>query len=608
MLFSRLCFLHPIRREDNVEGMGNPILGLELRLSGRRRRAAVGRASLVLLLAAEAFGFAWLWAHAREAALEAGAIAEAFVRLLLAQVFLTVLVAAPARYAGALASEKAQGTLPLLLTTQLTAWQIVSGKLAARAPPVFAAALLGLPFLVLVGLPTGAATVELLWGATAAAAALLFALASWCLWVSLRSDHARNAALFLYVTLGAALVGGVIVEKWGLPWASARYAASRSVRPWLQAARGLLDVCDPLALVDCAVTRPNPAEFRSRLATFVALCTTVGAFFLALTVWRLRAETMRSLERQASLQFRLALRSPRRQAVHEEDPVAWREQILGAGWGRWAWAAALGPLTIWGTWKLAEHGKAWPFALLWAVGGLLGGLLVAVRAAGAVSGERDRQTWDSLLLTPLDTWEILIDKRRGVVWSFWPVFVAFLPPALLLPWFADWRAGVVALGFGLFCSGMVLYLASVGIQRSAESRGGWLAPAAALLRGYGFVLGVLLLSGAAACLGFCCITLPFVKLVMEVIGVMDFLEQRWPILTAGFGALLGWKLYHSGNERLWRAQTWIDAHERYGRTVTRSLALALRKHYERLEEKRRRGEAQQHEPLKPAAVPHPVKP
>src|SRR5262249_11105257 len=38
---------------------------------------------------------------------------------------------------------------------------------------------------------------------------------------------------------------------------------------------------------------------------------------------------------------------------------------------------------------------------------------VAVRASGSISGERDRQTWDSLLTTPLDSADLLRGKWLG---------------------------------------------------------------------------------------------------------------------------------------------------------------------------------------------------
>ena len=44
-------------------------------------------------------------------------------------------------------------------------------------------------------------------------------------------------------------------------------------------------------------------------------------------------------------------------------------------------------------------------------------LSVAVRAAGSVSGERDRQTLDSLLTSPLEVTEILWGKWVGAILS-----------------------------------------------------------------------------------------------------------------------------------------------------------------------------------------------
>jgi ABC-type transport system involved in multi-copper enzyme maturation permease subunit len=112
---------------------------------------------------------------------------------------------------------------------------------------------------------------------------------------------------------------------------------------------------------------------------------------------------------------------------------------------------------------------------------------IALRAAGTLSGERDRQTFDSLLTTPLESRTILFDKWLGSMlgvrkaWLFLgPLWVLALLtgglhplalPLLAAAWLS--YAAFVA-GFGMFCSllcrttlsasvATVLGLAAVGI-------------------------------------------------------------------------------------------------------------------------------------------------
>src|SRR5262249_22823794 len=47
----------------------------------------------------------------------------------------------------------------------------------------------------------------------------------------------------------------------------------------------------------------------------------------------------------------------------------------------------------------------------------LGLVVVALSAAGSISGERDRDTWDGLRSTPLDHVQILTAKRLGSIFS-----------------------------------------------------------------------------------------------------------------------------------------------------------------------------------------------
>src|SRR5262249_34117130 len=58
-------------------------------------------------------------------------------------------------------------------------------------------------------------------------------------------------------------------------------------------------------------------------------------------------------------------------------------------------------------------------------------LLVGIRCSGAVSGEREQQTWEALLVTPLDTRAMLDGKLWGVMRAALPYLAAWAVPALL---------------------------------------------------------------------------------------------------------------------------------------------------------------------------------
>jgi ABC-type transport system involved in multi-copper enzyme maturation permease subunit len=111
----------------------------------------------------------------------------------------------------------------------------------------------------------------------------------------------------------------------------------------------------------------------------------------------------------------------------------------------------------------------------------LAALLVAVRCAGVVSGERERQTWDTLLLTPLEPRHILRGKLWGVLDSARVYLVAYLlaalPVTLLLgPWAVFW---LVLTWLGAWLA--MYFTGAAGIECSARAGNSWRALLAALV-------------------------------------------------------------------------------------------------------------------------------
>jgi hypothetical protein len=62
----------------------------------------------------------------------------------------------------------------------------------------------------------------------------------------------------------------------------------------------------------------------------------------------------------------------------------------------------------------------------------------------------------------------------------------------------------------------------------------------------------------------------------------------WLILSIPTCLGTSWVLWKASFPKLDKARAWVDEHERYGRTFVRSLANALRKHYQQLEDRKRK--------------------
>jgi hypothetical protein len=104
---------------------------------------------------------------------------------------------------------------------------------------------------------------------------------------------------------------------------------------------------------------------------------------------------------------------------------------------------------------------------------LLAALVVAVRCAGAVTGERERQSWESLLLTPLDGPTYLRGKLLGVRDAVAPYFLAYAVPALLASLLGG-GVPVVATVCGLVLAWPVIYYAAAcGLRASVSAPSTW---------------------------------------------------------------------------------------------------------------------------------------
>ncbi len=178
-------------------------------------------------------------------------------------------------------------------------------------------------------------------------------------------------------------------------------------------------------------------------------------------------------------------------------------------------------------------------------------MAVAVRASGSVSGERDRQTLDELLTTPLDSDTILVGKwlgavlsvRRGWLWlgAIWGLGVAtgglhpFLLPLLVVTWFV-----------------YAAFLATLGLWFSVVSRTTMRATLWTLICAVGAGVGHWLVT-------MCCGSLLTAGIVADVPDVVQWLVSFQGGLTppAVFGYYLTFPMEEiSGNpdapEHIWR--------------------------------------------------------
>jgi ABC-type transport system involved in multi-copper enzyme maturation permease subunit len=354
-----------------------------------------------------------------------------------------LLLVTPALVAGVIADERQRKTLHYLLASRLSSTEIVAGKLAARLLLLGVFAAVGLPVLVMISLFGGVdpnATL-LLFGCGACTA---FFLASLSIVVSVHAARPRDAVTAAYAAealwlFGPSVVRGVLRHAPGL---------AGEVYRWVEPVVEFFGASSPLhAIFFSAVAwGGSPGSLYAGLAWMAGLQVAFGAVLLAVAVARLRpvhrkdGGPARGSSGPAAGAAWRRWRMPR--PACGDDAMLWKELFVSRT-GRWmrlvqtlAYLAAVG---------LIVYGSADTVAASWnairtqgffeAANGDAGRdlnslvrftatvvfsfwtLAVGVAAAGGLTGEREEDTWVSLIATPLSAVEILRAKMLGALWS-----------------------------------------------------------------------------------------------------------------------------------------------------------------------------------------------
>jgi ABC-type transport system involved in multi-copper enzyme maturation permease subunit len=517
------------------------------------------------------------------------AFAASFFWMFMAVQFLVAVVLTPAYAAGSIADEKDRKTLEFLLATDLRNREIVLSKLVSRLANIMLLVLAGLPVLGFLQFLGGIDPTLLLAGFAATAVTVL-SLA--CLGI-LFSTLSRKAYVAIVVTYLAA-TAYLLVSALSLPLAD----------PSL----GLYDF-------PSTASWTSPVEVQDLVASFTAGNIFVilfrdllpglwggapldalvppalrnyaifhGLLALGCTVWAvlgLRRIALREASekpKQDSLVVRL-LGRPR----VSNQPMIWKEVFAESGLQvrgvlRWLVRLLVAALVIVSFLPVVfivanfiddlgspRYGRSFsdPWSELrlamniWvrSVGTIVACLLlmvVAVRAATSIGTERDRQTWSSLLTSPLDSNDILLGKWLGsllcIRWGWlWLGAIWFLAvvtggmnvlalPLLVIAWFV-----------------FAAFLATLGMWFATVSPGTLQATLWTLLATVGLAFGHWMI-------WMCCgpvMALTFMNSGPDRV-LMELVEWAWkfeafaltPPVTIGFLAFHGREFEHGSSEML----------------------------------------------------------
>lgn len=371
--------------------------------------------------------------------------------------FVFIYVFAPATASGVITLEKERQTLVLLYLTKLTPWHVVLEKYLSRLLPTLSILLLAMPLLV-IAYTFGGVTVEMLGTAMwflVVTAVQVTAVAVLC---STLCRRTTQAFLLTYGALALLYFGPVLADVWLLDGRTL-YSSLSSRERWntyqaqataaatlgqtgptmsnvpLEAIpkEAMLLACFPPLLFSIhylpSMTSGQFVWETMLLAGYPALLSTILSLVLARCLVFFRAfEDERSplLKRIQKLAGRLSTsyiserkRAAARaaQAIHdlpEDEPIAWRERSKSTG----NWLPVLLLLvvpTITVILWLARTGNGQPesiSAMIFIVW-VLSVLLICVNSASLITKERNQQTLDLLLTTPLSSAEIIQQKFNG---------------------------------------------------------------------------------------------------------------------------------------------------------------------------------------------------
>jgi ABC-type transport system involved in multi-copper enzyme maturation permease subunit len=427
-----------------------PVLVFDLVRSARRKRYFFARILYAATLAIILFwGYFIVYTeHRGELTSNRMAVfsSQIFYTFMLVQ-FALVSLLTPAYTAGAIAEEKDRKTLPFLMATDLRDREIVLGKLMSR--------LLNLSLFVLTGLPilsflqfVGGVDPDLLLSGFAATFLTMLGLASLSLFNSVLAKKARDAIVMTYVLAVAYIALSSLswlllllplppswtsfpsTSSWTSPvtlvdlvgWFNAGNLAAALVQIFAELNRGTgrLDLLVPKLL-------RNYALFHLLLSL---LC-------LGWATYRLRPQALKEASEVPRIRRGILRLMPRPRVG--QWPMIWKEVFVERGFRlHWLVRIVVGVLIIasflpvagivinfsgfsrstWGDpWqRFREAINVWERFAATGVSCLML-VSVAVRAAGSISGERDKQTFDELLTSPLGSDAILCGKWLGSLCS-----------------------------------------------------------------------------------------------------------------------------------------------------------------------------------------------
>jgi len=415
-----------------------PIFDKELRVSSRRRRNYVLRVGYIALLSVFILS-AW---YSTVAVRSSGAGVYQVSRLFQAATqmtttivwfqFIAAQVLAIVMLSSAISDEVTMGTLGVLMTTPITSFQIVTGKLLSKLLQLMLLLAISLPLLAIVRVLGGVPWDYVVSSVFITLTAAIFAGA---LSLLLSMVYRRAYTVIIVVISGYMLVFGVLP---GLLLA-AGMLGRQAMHSWL----ALINPFWAMAAATQKLSVPSTRAVSWPVHCLVILAATAG--LLAVAVWRVRKAALGDVfSSRRELRLRRFLK--RRGIVSAENPgsrftgyirpvtgrpIIWKEMSKGLiGHGRGdivivlTLAAAFIVEAVLLLFNRGGRNSILPYYLVSGVS-LVVMVRLAVFAAGSITLEKEARTWPILLTTPLEDREIIVGKAIAAFRRNMPLLLAY---------------------------------------------------------------------------------------------------------------------------------------------------------------------------------------
>lgn len=448
-----------------------PVFQKEVRTSGRKRGTYVMRSLYgALLLAIAVIGFVSLRTDTSHSGgvqrlIEMQSIAPSMALTVAWFQFIALCLAAPIFTGPAICDEKRARTLSALMTTPLSAAQIVLGTMCSRVVHLLILSLMGAPLLLAVRI-FGGLEAEFILGATCVS--LSAALLAGALGLMYSAWHKRGTSAAVFGLLTLVLVMGAPTAVEGILYYFLNDLDNYSANPTLEYKfhEDVLSTCAPAAMAYLSAgavmgipvrqigigSWSMPIWGANALYNLAMAAVVTGLAMRALRRVMLReaatggeaapAKKKRKAKTPAAPPGEEAVveaapevdtsRDARRTREVSDRPVLWRE-VRQNTFGTRRRFAAVAVLTVLGVgcvyWLTGSMEGSYAASTIMRSEGLhatmmvIGAVLVMIQpvfmTTGSIAGEREARTWEVLLTTPLSGAKVMLGKYIGALRAQW---------------------------------------------------------------------------------------------------------------------------------------------------------------------------------------------